>query len=111
MTSPQKRKGSQFERDAVTYLRSNGFPYAERSYGAGRRLDVGDVDGVPGWTLELKNCRAIDLAGWIDEAERERIHGRRRFGAVIAKRRNKGTSQSYVVMTLATFARLLAEES
>jgi len=110
MTSPQARKGSQFERDVVAYLQAHGHPYAERHYGSGRPDDVGDIDGVVGWTLELKNHKAMDLAGWADEAERERVNGRQSFAAVIAKRRNRPSGDAYVVMSLDTLARLLAEE-
>ena len=35
MTNPNKAKGSQWERDVVAYLQANGFPYAERKFGAG----------------------------------------------------------------------------
>jgi len=105
-----KAKGSAFERAVCDYLRANGHPYAERHYGAGRPEDVGDIDGIPGWTLECKNCKALDLAGWSNEAEHERQHGRQRFAAVIAKRRNKPTADAYVVLSLDTFARLLADE-
>jgi len=106
-----KAKGSAFERDVCAYLREHGFPFAERHYGAGRPDDVGDIDGVVGWTLEVKNCRGIDLAGWSDEAEVERRHGRQRFGAVIAKRRNRPVSDAYVVVPLATFAAVLADDA
>jgi len=109
MTSPQARKGATFERAVVEYLRANGHPYAERAYGAGRPADVGDLDGLPGWTLELKNHTRMDLAGWSDEAEAERVHGRQPFAAVIAKRRGKPVDRSYVVLDLDTFARLLTE--
>ena len=109
MPNAQKRKGSQFERDVCEYLRTHGHPYAERAYGAGRPQDVGDIDGIVGWTIEAKNRRAIDLAGWSDEAEAERVNGRRGFAAVIAKRRGKSVDQSYVVVPLATFAAVLAE--
>jgi hypothetical protein len=109
MASPQARKGSTFERSVATYLRENGHRHCERAYGAGRPADVGDFNGIVGWTLECKNHRSIDLAGWIDEAEAERANGKRGFAAVIAKRRGKATAQSYVVMSLATFARVLAE--
>jgi hypothetical protein len=105
-----KRKGSQFERDVVTYLRGHGFRFAERSYGAGRPEDVGDIDGLPGFVLECKAHRSIDLAGWIDEAEHERLNARQPFGVVIAKRRNKSTGDAYAVMTLETFSRLVADE-
>ena len=109
MTSPQARKGATFERAVVEYLRGAGLPYVERAYGAGRPDDVGDIDGLPGWTIEVKNHQRLDLAGWVDEAEVERANGRQRFAAVVAKRRGKSTGSAYVVMTLATFAELLAE--
>ena len=109
MTSPQARKGATFERDVVEYFRANGHPYVERAYGAGRPDDVGDLDGVPGWALELKNHQKLALSGWLEEAEVERVNARARFAAVIAKRRGKNAGQSYVVMTLATFAELLGD--
>ena len=109
MTSPQARKGATFERDVVEFFRANGHPYVERAYGAGRPDDVGDLDGVPGWALELKNHQKLALSGWLEEAEVERVNARARFAAVIAKRRGKNAGQSYVVMTLATFAELLGD--
>jgi Holliday junction resolvase len=110
VTSPQVRKGSTFERSVVAYLREHGHPFAERAYGAGRPQDVGDIDGLPGWTLECKAHKALALAGWIDEAEAEGANARRGFWAVIAKRRGKPTADAYVVLPLSVFARLVAEE-
>ena len=110
MTSPQARKGATYERDVVEFLRANGHPYAERAYGAGRPDDVGDIDGIVGWALELKNHKTLALSGWLDEAEVERANARARFAAVIAKRRGKNAGQSYVVMTLETFAAFLDDE-
>ena len=105
-----KAKGSAFEREVVAYLRDHGHPYAERHYGAGRPEDVGDIDGIVGFTLECKAHKALALADWTDEAERERVNGRQPYAAVIAKRRCKPVAQSYVVMNLAAFARLLADD-
>jgi Holliday junction resolvase len=48
-----RRRGSSFERDIVAFLQAHGFPYAERSYGAGRPADVGDVDGLPGFVIDV----------------------------------------------------------
>ena len=107
MTSPAKVKGSAWERAVVAFLRAAGHGYVERSYGAGRPDDVGDVDGLPGWVIECKNHRALELAGWADEAERERQAAGAEYGCVVAKRRGKGPEHAYVVLTLAAFARLL----
>lgn len=110
VTSPQRRKGNGFEVEVVSYLRENGHPFAERAYGAGRPQDVGDVNGLVGWCLELKNHKSMDLAGWANEAAAEATNARCSWWAVIAKRRGKPVDQSYVVMPLAQFARLLADE-
>ncbi len=106
-----RRKGSTWERAVVAYLRDNGHPFVERSYGAGRPDDCGDVDGLPGWVIEAKNHRQIDLAGWCDEAAREAQnvpHGAR--WAVVVKRRQKPPGDAYVVLPLSAFARLLADD-
>ena len=110
MTSPQARKGATFERAVVEYLRANGHPFVERAYGAGRPDDVGDLDGLVGWTCELKNHARLDLSGWLNEAEAERKNGRQPFACVIAKRRGQNVAASYVVMPLSTFAALLADD-
>ena len=65
-----------FELAIVAFLREHGFPFAERSYGAGRPDDQGDIDGIPGWCIEAKNCKAIDLAGWCAEASTEAANAR-----------------------------------
>lgn len=110
MTSPQRRKGSAFEREIVSFLRDHGFPYAERAYGAGRPADVGDINGVAGFVLEAKCHKTIDLAGWAAEAAAEAVNARASWWAVIAKRRNRPIEDAYVVMPLGQFAKLLAED-
>lgn len=110
MTSPQRRKGSSFELAIVAYLKDHGFPFAERAYGAGRPDDRGDIDGIAGWTIEAKNHKTIDLAGWCSEASAEAANGTRSpRWAVVAKRRNRPVEDAYVVMSLAQFAHLLAD--
>jgi Holliday junction resolvase len=111
MTTPQKAKGSQWERDVAGYLRENGFPMADRRYGAGVQQDKGDLVGVPNFALECKNQAKIDLAGFIEEAIIEARNANARFGAVIIKRRRKATKDAYVVMTLEQFAVLIKEKT
>ena len=104
-----KAKGSTFEREVVRVLHEHGHPHAERSYGAGRPRDVGDVAGIPGFVIEVKACRCFDLAGWLDEATREAANaGEGAVGVVVAKRRGHGPEDAYAVLRLADFAELLA---
>jgi Holliday junction resolvase len=110
VTSPQARKGANFERAVVAYLRDHGYPHAERSYGAGRPEDVGDIDGLPGVVFELKAHRQIELASFLDEAEAERVNADAELAVVVIKRRgHSDVGRSYAVVTLAAMAELLRE--
>lgn len=102
-----RRKGADHERELVTWLRSHGWPYAER------RL-VGsagpDINGCPGIAFEAKNAKAIDLAGWCDQAETQRLAIGADYAPVVIKRR--GTTdlgRAYAVLPLEQLARLLVE--
>lgn len=104
-----KAKGSAFEREVVRVLHEHGHPHAARAYGAGRPRDVGDIAGVRGFALEVKACRSIDLAGWLDEAVREAANvGEGVVGVVVAKRRGHPTEDAYAVLRLADFAELVS---
>jgi hypothetical protein len=109
VSNPSKRKGTQFETDVVRYLVDHGFPFAERRALRGT-MDAGDVAGVVGWVLELKNCRALDLGPWMSEAHQEAANdGASRF-AVIHKRRQHSTAEAFVTIPLRLFAELLSDD-
>ena len=59
----------------------------------------------------MKNHRALDLAGWSGEAKAEAVNARRPKWAVVFKRRHRPTADSYVLLDLATFAELLADDA
>lgn len=101
-----KRKGSRFERDVVAFLAAHGFPDAERAYGAGRIDDVGDISGVPDFTIQCRNTKTLELAAALNDAERQRARARSPYSVVVHKRRNRPTCDSYVTMTLAQFCAL-----
>lgn len=108
MTSPSKVKGSAWERAVVSRLRYWGIR-AERRFGAGATDDKGDIVGLPGFCIEAKNEKTINLAGYMDETERERVNAGCAYGVAVVKRRGKDAGQGYVVMTLDSFARLMSE--
>ncbi len=89
MSNPSKRKGTAAEVAVVGYLQQNGFPHAERRALAGVN-DRGDVSGLPGCVVEVKNCQKHEPAKWIDELETEMRNARAYQGVVVFKRR--GTS-------------------
>src|SRR5271169_4802551 len=106
MTNRSKQRGTAFETLIVDWLKLNGFPYAERRALHGSK-DLGDIN-IPGVTLELKNCKTMTLAAWLDEAKVEAANAGTEVYAVVHKRRGKGDpGEQYVTLPLAVFARLI----
>jgi hypothetical protein len=103
-----KQAGDRFERDVVAYLRDHGHVYAERCYGAGRPDDRGDIDGLPGWVIQVKAERRLDIGTALTAAEAQR-RDRLQYAAAICKRRNHPTGDAYVVVSLETFAAIAGD--
>lgn len=108
--SAGKAKGTRWETAVVTFLRANGFPWADRVPLSGAR-DRGDVViGPSSPVMELKNQQRHSWAEWLDEAETEATNANAPFGVVWAHRRGRGSpSEGYVVMSGSTFVQLLRE--
>lgn len=103
-----KRAGDRFERDVVAFLVARGYGYAERAYGAGRPDDRGDIDGLPGWIIQCKAEKTLDVAGALRAAETQcpdHLH----YPAAICKRKGHPIGAAYVVMSLETFAAIAGE--
>jgi Holliday junction resolvase len=118
--SVQRAKGTRFEVEVVEYLRANGFPHVERRAMAGTR-DTGDIAGLPGWVIEVKNTKTLKLGEFVAEAEKEaknaalqakilhNMNTEPANWAVVHKRRQHGAAGAYVTLSLAQFAELLAQ--
>ena len=109
MTSPQKRKGSAAELAVAKWLRKLGWIHAERSR-AGWQDDRGDIDGMPGIVIEVKNCKTISIPQWLRELEVEMKNAQALTGAVIAKRKGSTNVDNwYAIMPASVWAQLLLE--
>jgi hypothetical protein len=107
--SRSKAKGTAFETAVCRYLAGEGFPHVERRALSGTQ-DRGDIAGIPGWVLEVKNCRATTLAAWVDEAAVEQANDGAEYSAVWHHRVGRAhPSAGYVTMSGATFVRLLRQ--
>lgn len=109
MPSASKTKGDRAEREAAALLADElGLP-VRRKLGAGRLDDEGDLEGLPGWTLEVKNrpgdvLRA--LREGLADAEREQANAGTLFGAALVRRPG---GRWFVAMTVAQFATVVRE--
>lgn len=107
--SVARQKGTAAETAVVNYLRDRGFVGAERRALKGGK-DEGDITGLGPCCLEVKACKTMDLAGWLDELIAEKANARAEIGAVWAKRRGKGSPGDwYVIMTGDQFTDILLE--
>lgn len=99
------KKGPKAEALVVDFLRERGWRGAERRVQGGGR-DRGDVNIDPGLVIEVKCQRRLDLAQWLDEAEREAVNSGADVAVVWHKRMGTGDDPArwYVTMTGATFA-------
>jgi Holliday junction resolvase len=107
MANPAKAKGSKAERDVVLYLTENGFPYAERRL-AGAQEDKGDIAGVNGVCIEVKDHKTMALSTWVEEMLIETKHAKAWTGIVWHKRRGKSSPADwYVTLTGSMWLELL----
>lgn len=113
--SKEKAKGTAFERSVVEHLKSALGDGIERRCLQGAN-DCGDVSGVffrgNPVVIECKNHRKMELAQWMDEAEREAGNADAHYWAVVHKRKGCGDASfgmTYVTMTLDVFESFLAQ--
>jgi hypothetical protein len=107
VTSPQKRKGSAAELAVAKWLRKLGWIHAERSR-AGWQDDRGDIDGMPGVVVEVKNEKKIDIPGYLRELEVEIENAKAWTGTVIIKRRGStNVDDWYAVMPAKIWGELM----
>lgn len=105
MANPSKQKGTAWETAVVALLNEGGIPCERRALKG--KLDEGDVAGIPGWVLELKNHRDLHLAGWLKELAAEQRNAGTLFGAVVIKQRGKAPDQAYVLTSMDVLLELL----
>ena len=106
MGSAAKAKGAQAERDVGAWLKQ-WYPYVDRRL-AGATLDKGDISGIPGVTIEIKNHAGMDLAGWVEELKVEMANDNAWTGVVLHKRKGKGDPADwYATMPASVWIELL----
>jgi len=84
--SKAKQKGTAAETAVVNWLISKGRKHVERRSLNGT-LDRGDIAGIPGVVIEVKNCARVELPKWISELEVEIHNDKADTGTVIHKKR------------------------
>jgi hypothetical protein len=105
--SRSKDKGTRAETAVVRYLESEGAAHVERRALNGTQ-DRGDVAGIPGVVIEVKDVSRDGLPGWVDEMLTEQANDRADLAFVWHKRRGKGSPADwFVTMTGAQVVNIL----
>lgn len=91
MANPAGRKGYAGEAPVLRYLKLRGFYRAYRTRAQGTN-DKGDIGGIDGVALEIKNHGVYKFAEWMREIHREKINARATTSALIVKPRGVGGS-------------------
>lgn len=109
MANRAKRKGDRGERQAAEQITQLLGTPVRRQLGAGRADDTGDLDGVDGWCLQVKNWKDITRA--ITEGIRQLATQQTNRGtdnaALLIKHRTHGW---LVVTTLEQWTRTVKSE-
>lgn len=107
--SKQRAKGTAAETAVVGFLRANGFPFAERRALQGVN-DKGDITGIPGVVVEVKNHSGVQALGeWQKECREEMANAGADIGVVWSKVRGTTDPGKWrVTMDGSVFVRLLA---
>lgn len=94
-----KEIGTAAETAVVRYLRTAGWPHAERRALRGI-ADAGDITGTPGVCWEVKGGAAAKLASdgqvqeWLDDTDKERVTAGAAVGVLVLQRKGIGTANA-----------------
>lgn len=88
MTTTAKRKGDAAERELALILSDQLGMTIRRKLGAGRMDDEGDLDGLPGVTVECKNLRDIarGVREGVEDCVREQANAGTPYGVAFIRR-------------------------
>jgi len=101
------KPGPLFELAVNKFFRSLGWETRKLGSFQGA-ADIGDLDGIPGWAIQIRNRGVMTVGDACRDAERQAKRANRPFWAVVFKRRNHSVEKSYVIITLDTFEHLLS---
>jgi hypothetical protein len=108
--SKSKQKGTLAETAVADFLQQT-FSAVERRTLSGKN-DKGDIAGVPGCVVEVKNQRSYKIHEWMKETETERINASVDVGILVIKPNGVGVSKVnewWAVVSLETITKLIKD--
>jgi hypothetical protein len=108
VSNPSKVKGDSAERALSKLISDELGIEVRRKLGAGRKDDTGDLEGVDGWTIEVKNVARLSdaLRDGVDDSTREQRNARTPFGVAFIRVRG---GRWYAVQSVEQWATVVRE--
>lgn len=107
MSNPNGDRGRRWEKAITDYLRPIFGRQAVVKPRQEGYIDIGDVHLSP-FVIQAKDEQAHSFSSYLSDAEKQAAAAGEDYGVAVVKRRRYATEKAYVVMTLATFARVVA---
>lgn len=106
--SRTRNDGRDWERKVARYLREETeLPVHPVNQGGIR--DTGDLHGIPDIVVQCKDQGRYALGPWLDDARDQAAAADVSVGVVAIRRREHTAADSYVLMTLESFAQLIKD--
>jgi Holliday junction resolvase len=97
VSNPSKQKGTDGENAVMRALQESGWPHVERRALSGVN-DKGDISGIPGVVIEVKNEKKMTLASYLAETKVEMANANADHGVAWIKRPGKGNALDWYVL-------------
>jgi hypothetical protein len=110
VTNSAKAKGDRAELEVSRILSDQLGTTVRRKLGAGRTDDEGDLEGLPGWCIEVKNYADITRAvrEGLDDCSTEQANSGLPFGVALIRRPG---GRWFAAMTIEQFSAVVREVS
>lgn len=110
MPNPNARKGREAELLVARYLVDQGWSHAEATRRSGWSDDRGDIDGIPGFTVEVKSAKQWRVPEWLGELSTEMDNAGNDAGVLVVKRRgSRDVGTWYAINEMCHYTRLMRD--
>lgn len=107
MPNKNKQKGYRYEKLLVDYFTSHDFKNVKRVV-LHQNYDEGDIHINSNIVIQAKDCNRFLISKWMKDVEQQTQNAGRLYPLLCVKNRQENVQESFVIMKLKTFRRILS---